>query len=76
MTDGMLQGFVRKINFNRIARPRMVICVPSGVTEVERRAVKDSGERANAREIFWWKNRCSCNRDWIGYQQTSRKYDC
>jgi rod shape-determining protein MreB len=52
MTDGMLQGFVRKINFNRIARPRMVICVPSGVTEVERRAVKDSGERANAREIF------------------------
>ncbi|MCH7730966.1 MAG: rod shape-determining protein [Candidatus Marinimicrobia bacterium] len=52
MTDGMLQGFIRKINFNRIARPRMVICVPSGVTEVERRAVKDSGERANAREIF------------------------
>ena len=30
----------------------MVICVPSGVTEVERRAVKDSGERANAREIY------------------------
>lgn len=29
-----------------------MICVPSGVTEVERRAVKDSGERANAREIF------------------------
>ncbi|MFQ6673713.1 MAG: rod shape-determining protein [Fidelibacterota bacterium] len=52
MTDGMLQGFVRKINFSRIARPRMVICVPSGVTEVERRAVKDSGERANAREIY------------------------
>lgn len=52
MTDGMLQGFIRKINFNRIARPRMVLCVPSGVTEVERRAVKDSGERANAREIF------------------------
>ena len=30
----------------------MVICVPSGVTEVERRAVRDSGERANAREVF------------------------
>jgi rod shape-determining protein MreB len=30
----------------------MVICVPSGVTEVERRAVKDSGERANAREVY------------------------
>ncbi|MEE8437843.1 MAG: rod shape-determining protein [Candidatus Neomarinimicrobiota bacterium] len=52
MTDGMLQGFIRKINMNRLARPRMVICVPSGVTEVERRAVKDSGERANAREVF------------------------
>ncbi len=52
MTDGMLQGFVRKINLNRLARPRIVICVPSGVTEVERRAVKDSGERANAREVF------------------------
>lgn len=52
MTDGMLQGFIRKINMNRLARPRMVICVPSGVTEVERRAVKESGERANAREVF------------------------
>ena len=52
MTDGLLQGFVRKIRLNRLARPRMVICVPSGVTEVERRAVKDSGERANAREIY------------------------
>ena len=52
MTDGMLQGFINKINFSRVARPRMVICVPSGVTEVERRAVKDSGERANAREVY------------------------
>ena len=52
MTDGMLQGFINKINFSRMARPRMVICVPSGVTEVERRAVKDSGERANAREVY------------------------
>ena len=41
-----------KINMNRLARPRMVICIPSGVTEVERRAVRDSGERANAREVF------------------------
>ncbi|MCS5623328.1 MAG: rod shape-determining protein [Candidatus Marinimicrobia bacterium] len=52
MTDGMLQGFINKINFSKMARPRMVICVPSGVTEVERRAVKDSGERANAREVY------------------------
>jgi len=52
MTDGMLQGFIRKINLNRFARPRMVLCVPSGVTAVEQSAVKDSGQRANAREIY------------------------
>ena len=52
MTDGLLQGFISKINLNRLARPRMVICVPSGVTEVERRAVRDSGERANARQVY------------------------
>lgn len=52
MTDGLIQGFIRKINMNRLARPRMVICVPSGVTEVETKAVKDSGERANAREVY------------------------
>ena len=52
MTDGMLQGFIRKINLNRLARPRMVLCVPSGVTAVEQSAVKDSGQRANAREVY------------------------
>jgi len=52
MTDGLIQGFISKINMNRLARPRMVICVPSGVTEVERRAVRDSGERANARQVY------------------------
>ena len=52
MTDGMLQGFIRKINLNRLARPRMVLCVPSGGTPVEQSAVKDSGQRANAREVY------------------------
>ena len=51
MTDGMIQGFVKKMNLSRIARPRMVICIPSGVTDVERRAVRDSAERANASEV-------------------------
>ena len=50
--DEMLQGFIRKVNLNRLTRPRMVICVPSGVTEVERRAVKDAGEKQAAREVF------------------------
>ena len=52
MADGMMQGFIRKMNFSRIARPRMVICIPSGVTDVERRAVRDSAERANASEVY------------------------
>ena len=50
--DEMIQGFIRKVNLNRLTRPRMVICVPSGVTEVERRAVRDSGEKQAAREVY------------------------
>ena len=52
MADGMLQGFIRKMRLSRIARPRMVICIPSGVTPVEQRAVRESAERANAREVY------------------------
>ena len=52
MADGMIQGFIRKMHLSRIARPRMVICIPSGVTPVERRAVRESAERANAREVY------------------------
>ena len=51
MADGMIQGFVRKMELSRIARPRMVICIPSGVTDVEQRAVKDSAIKANASEV-------------------------
>lgn len=52
MTDSMIRGFIRKINISRIARPRIVICIPSGITEVEKRAVRDSADRANARQVF------------------------
>ncbi len=52
MADGMIQGFIRKMHLSRIARPRMVICIPSGVTPVEQRAVRESAERANAREVY------------------------
>ncbi len=51
MADEMIQGFIRKMHLSRIARPRMVICIPSGVTPVEQRAVRESAERANAREV-------------------------
>ncbi len=52
MTDQMLYDFIRKLEISRIARPRMVICVPKGITPVERRAVKESALRANARDVF------------------------
>ena len=39
------------MELSRIARPRMVICIPSGVTDVEQRAVKDSAIKANASEV-------------------------
>jgi rod shape-determining protein MreB len=52
MADGMLQGFLNKLPISKLARPRMVICVPSGITAVEKRAVKESAEHRNAREIF------------------------
>lgn len=52
MADSMIRGFIRKINLGRFARPRIIIAIPSGITEVEKRAVRDSADRANAREIY------------------------
>ena len=52
MNDALLQGFIRKINISRISRPRIVICVPSGITDVEKKAVRESAELANASEVF------------------------
>ena len=52
LTDAMIQGFIRKINLSRIARPKIVICIPSGVTDVEQRSVKESAEHANASEVY------------------------
>ena len=52
MNDALLQGFIRKINLSRISRPRIVICVPSGITDVEKKAVRESAELANASEVF------------------------
>ncbi len=49
-TEIMIREFIRKANINRMMIGRIVICVPSGITEVEKRAVRDSAERAGARE--------------------------
>lgn len=53
--EEMIRGMIKKIpTRNSFVRPslRMVICIPSGITEVEKRAVKDSAEHAGGKEVF------------------------
>jgi rod shape-determining protein MreB and related proteins len=53
ITEAMLRYFIRKVHNRRtLVRPRIIICVPFGITEVERRAVKESAECAGAREVY------------------------
>ena len=53
VTEAMLRYFAHKVhNRKTFVRPRMLICVPSGITQVERRAVRDSAENAGAREAY------------------------
>jgi len=51
-TEVMIREFIKKANVNRISIGKIVVCVPSGITEVEKRAVRDSAERAGAREVY------------------------
>lgn len=50
-TEIMMREFVKKANVNRMMLGKIVVDVPSGITEVEKRAVRDSAERAGGREI-------------------------
>ena len=52
MTERMLKEFIRKVTSFRLFKPRIVICVPSGITEVEERAVIDAGIQAGARRVY------------------------
>jgi len=54
LTESMLRYFIRTVHDNRrtLIRPRMIIGVPSGITQVERRAVEDSAKQAGAREVY------------------------
>ena len=53
VTEVMLRYFIHKVHNRRsFVRPRIVIAVPSGITQVEKRAVRDSAESAGAREVF------------------------
>jgi rod shape-determining protein MreB len=53
ITEAMLRYFIHKAHDRRtLVRPRIIICVPYGITEVEKRAVRESAENASAREVY------------------------
>ena len=53
VTQEMIKYFIRKVHNRRsLLHPRIVIGIPSGITEVERRAVQESAEQAGAREVY------------------------
>ncbi|RLA90830.1 MAG: rod shape-determining protein [Deltaproteobacteria bacterium] len=53
VAEVMLRYFIKKANNRRtLIRPRVIVCVPSGITQVEKRAVRESAESAGAREVF------------------------
>lgn len=53
VTEAMLRHFIRKVHNRRsFVRPRIVIAVPTGITPVEKRAVREAAESAGAREVF------------------------
>jgi rod shape-determining protein MreB and related proteins len=52
VAEVMIREFIRKVQNNRFMRPRVIVCVPSGVTKSEKRIISDSAEHAGAREVF------------------------
>jgi rod shape-determining protein MreB len=52
VAEVMIRAFIRKVQKNRLMRPRVIVCVPSGVTKSEKRIIRDSAEHAGAREVY------------------------
>lgn len=52
ITQAMIRYFIRKVHSVKLMRPRVVVAVPSDITEVEKRAVQDAARHAGAREVF------------------------
>ena len=52
MTERMLREFIRKVSGFMLFKPRVIICVPSGITEVEERAVVDAGIQSGCRRVY------------------------
>ncbi len=52
VVENMLREFIKRVRINRFIHPRMIISIPSSITEVEKRAVRDSAEHAGANEVL------------------------
>jgi rod shape-determining protein MreB len=53
VAEAMLRYFIRKVHNRRaLIRPRVIVCIPSGITQVEKRAVRESAESAGAHEVY------------------------
>ncbi len=52
LAERMIRYFLRKVKVNRLFRPRIAVAIPSGITDVEKRAVRDSAEHVGAREVY------------------------
>ncbi len=52
MANEMIKHFIKKINISNFSRPRIIICIPSGVTKLEERAIKEAAESANSSDVY------------------------
>ena len=52
VTEAMLRYFIKKVQPRKVSKPLVVVAIPSGITEVEKRAVRDSALRAGARDVY------------------------
>jgi len=76
-TEKMISHFVKRARASfSFLRPRIVIGVPSGITQVERRAVKEAAEAAGAREVFLIEEPCCGDRQRYGCRRTVGADDC
>jgi rod shape-determining protein MreB len=51
VAEMMIRAFIRKVQKNRLMRPRVIVCIPSGATKSEKRIIRDAAEHAGAREV-------------------------
>ncbi len=51
VAEVMIRAFIRRVHKNRLVRPMVIVCVPSGVTKSEKRIIRNSAEQAGAREV-------------------------